>query len=84
MQKNKNKHFIFNYIFPVLHDCYEIVWKIWYRQTGHRLQHITSQALGMLGNYRYRHTIRICNRLLITFLRQQWLRERASILCLYV
>jgi hypothetical protein len=34
----------------------------------------------MLDNYGYRHTLRIRNTFFSAFPRQQWLRERASVL----
>jgi len=43
-----------------------------------RQQYNRAHALYILDNYGYRHTLRICNTYYLP--RQQWLRERASML----
>jgi hypothetical protein len=47
-RENQNTHFVFSNLFPktVLFVCR----KIWYSQTGHRLQYNTARALCMLDN----------------------------------
>jgi hypothetical protein len=37
------------------------MWKIWYRQTGHRWQYNMEQARCLLNKKSYKHTLRICN-----------------------
>jgi len=34
--ENQNTYFMFSYIFPENRAAYAIMWKIWYRRTGHR------------------------------------------------
>jgi hypothetical protein len=34
-----NTHFMFNHFFSKIHAIYEIMWEIWYSQTGHRWQY---------------------------------------------
>jgi hypothetical protein len=40
---------------------YEIMWKVWYSQTGHRSKYNTAHALCTLNTWGYKHTFRMCN-----------------------
>jgi hypothetical protein len=38
-RENQNTHFVFNKVFSENCTLYEIMWKIWQSQTGHRWQY---------------------------------------------
>jgi len=50
---------------PESRSIYEIMWKLWYSQAGHRWQYKTGHALCVLDTQGYTHihthTLRICN-----------------------
>jgi hypothetical protein len=50
-----------NNFFPESRAVYEIMWKIWYSQTGHRRRDNRAHTLCMPDNLGYKHTLRICN-----------------------
>jgi hypothetical protein len=61
-RENQSTHFMFNIfsplkIIPFMRQCA----KMWWKQTGHRLQYNTAYALFVLDTYGYRHTLIICN-----------------------
>jgi hypothetical protein len=61
---------------------YHICGKIWYSRKSHRWQYNAANALYMMHNWGYKHTFRTCK--FTAFPWQRWLRERASMLRIYV
>ena len=61
-RENQNTFYVRKH-FSENRAIYEIIWKIWYSQTAHRLQCNTVRALWMLDNlgYTHTHTLGICN-----------------------
>jgi hypothetical protein len=73
-RENQKAHFIFNIFFFRNRVFYEIMWKIWYNQTGHRLRMRLECCITKTKNTHSEYAI------LISFPRQQWLRPVASVL----
>jgi hypothetical protein len=49
LRENGNTFYV-HYIIPENRDIYEIMWRKWYSQTGHRWQHNKAHAHCMLNN----------------------------------
>ena len=72
--ENQKAHFMFNIIFFRSHVVYEIMWEIWYNQTGHRWSMRLECCVTKTTNTHSEYVI------LISFPRQQWLRPVAWML----
>ena len=82
-RENQNARFMFNNFFPKIVPFLRQCGKIWWSRRGHKWQYNSAHALGLLDNQGYRHT----HSKYVTLRalpRQQWLRERASFLFLYM